>query len=80
MKFYPYKKRGGGVRSFSHPEGQNTKGFGVVLTWVLEVLTILKRGGNRKRFPPFKRGLLWSKDDIHFLHLSHSKWLTCFFH
>ena len=28
--------------------------LGVVLTWVLEVLTILD--GGHKRFPPFKKG------------------------
>ena len=46
VKFYPYKKRGDG-KSFSHPKGGGgTTSFGVVLTRVvltrvLEVLTIL---------------------------------------
>ena len=31
MKFYPYKKGGGGGKSFSHAEGGGgTKSFGVV--------------------------------------------------
>ena len=54
MKFYTYKKRGGGKR-FSHAEGGAQKGFEVVLTRELEVLAIVM-GGGRKRFPPFKKG------------------------
>ena len=53
VKFYPYKK-GGGEKRFSHPEGGCTKGFGVVLTRELEVLTILE--GGTKGFQPLKRG------------------------
>ena len=53
-------KRGGASEgnreSFSHPEAEAVKGttsFGVVLTKVLEVLTILEgEGGGHKRFPP----------------------------
>ena len=46
VMFYPYKKRGGGdEKSLSHPEGaEGTTSFGVLLTPVLEVLTILEGG------------------------------------
>ena len=50
----PLQKEGKATRSFSHPEGGCTQRFGVVLTQVLEVLTILE-GGGHKRFPLFKR-------------------------
>ena len=57
MKFYPYKK-GGGRKSFSHPEGLGGGGahkvLGVVLTPELEVLTILEGGTNG--FHPLKGG------------------------
>ena len=47
MKFYPYKKRGGG-RSFSHAEGGGgTNSFGVVIMRKLEVLAILKGGAQK---------------------------------
>ena len=49
----------GAEKVFSHPEvwgGGGTTSFGVVLTPVLEVLTILEEGRGHKRFPPFKRG------------------------
>ena len=63
-----YKTRGGGGRfdptegvgggSFSHAEGGGgTNSSGVVLTWYLEVLAILKGAGNKK-FPLFKRGVM----------------------
>ena len=29
----PLRKGGGGITSFSHAEGGNTKSFGVVFTW-----------------------------------------------
>ena len=45
----------GGMLSFSHPEGWGAKSCGVVLTRVLEVLTI-RGGGGDKRFPTFKGG------------------------
>ena len=49
-------KRGGGQTSFSHAEGVGgTTSFGIVYTWKLEVLAILKGGGGRKKFPLFKR-------------------------
>ena len=35
---------------------KGTTSFGVVLTWGLEVLVILKGGGGHERLPPFKRG------------------------
>ena len=45
VKFFPYKKVGGGGRKyFSHPKRGGTTSFGVVLTWLLGVLTILKSG------------------------------------
>ena len=46
MKFYPYKKGGGGGESLSHAEaGEGTKSFEVVFTRKLEVLAILMGGG-----------------------------------
>ena len=47
VKFYPYKKKGGGGRtSFSHAEGgRGRNSFEVVLTRELEVLAILMRWG-----------------------------------
>ena len=50
MKFYPYKKWGGGIKSVSHAEGC----FEVVLTWELGVLPILM--GGCKKFQPFRGG------------------------
>ena len=60
-----YNGRGGGASEilslqkggvfFSHPEMGDTKSFGVVLTWVFEILTILV--GEHKRFPLLKRGV-----------------------
>ena len=38
----------------NYPEGGCTKSFGVVLTRVLEVLTILEGGGGTKSFHPLK--------------------------
>ena len=57
MKFYPYKKGGGGGTSFSRAEGGRggTQSFGVVLTWELEVLAIVMGVGS-KRFRPLKGG------------------------
>ena len=56
VKFYPYKKGGGGI-VFSHSEGRSTTSFEVVLTRELEVLAIVMGvGGGHKTFPPFKRG------------------------
>ena len=53
----PYKK-GEGTISFSHPEGgEGTKSVWVVLTQVLEVLTILEGGGGgHNRLSAFKKG------------------------
>ena len=59
----------------NYPEGGCTKSFGVVLTRVLEVLTILE-GGGHKRFPPFKKeggwvdvkSLILSVSDLQFSH------------
>ena len=48
MKFYPYKRVGGGEqkKSFSCAEGVGgTKSFEVVLTWELEFLAIEMVGG-----------------------------------
>ena len=45
---------GGGGKGLSHPEGGRATNFGVVLTRVLQVLTILE--GRHKRFPSFERG------------------------
>ena len=68
MKFYPYKKAGGGGgrKSFSHAEGGAQTGFGVVFTRSLEVLAILyggaksfhslKGGGGHKKYYPVLRG------------------------
>ena len=50
-------QKGNDRKGFSHPEGGGgggTKRFGVVLKWVLEVITILE--GVHKRFPPSKSG------------------------
>ena len=47
-------QKGGSGKSFSHPEGRVTQCFGVVLTWVLEVLTILE--GGSKGFKSLKGG------------------------
>ena len=45
LKLNPYKKGGRAENSFSHAKGGGgTKRFGVVLTWGLEVLAILKGG------------------------------------
>ena len=59
MKFYPYKRGGGGVagQSFSHAEGGGggTTSFEVVLTWELKALAIVKGGGGKK-FPPLDYG------------------------
>ena len=49
MKFYPYKRKG--ERIFSHAEGggeRGTKSCEVVLTWELEILVIVIRGGVQK--------------------------------
>ena len=56
MKFYPYEKGGGAgkVLAMLKGGGEGTKRFSVVLTRVLDVLTILE--GWHKRFAPFKRG------------------------
>ena len=40
MKFYPYERGWGTER----------------VLWRLEVLAILKRGGDRKKWPPFGKG------------------------
>ena len=51
----PIQKGGGGFgKGFSHGEVGDTKGFEVVLTWELEVLTILM--GGAKSFHCFKSG------------------------
>ena len=56
MKFYPYKKRGGG-ESFSHAEGGGvTKSFGVVLMQELNVFAIVMEGGGAKSIHFLKRG------------------------
>ena len=43
MKFYPYKRRGGGAESFE-----------VVLKWELEILAILMGGRIAKSFHPLR--------------------------
>ena len=52
VKFYPYRKEGGGGEML---KGWGTKSFEVVLTQELEVLAIVM-GGGRKKFPPSKGG------------------------
>ena len=57
VKFYPNKKKRGGGSGKVHPEGGGEgeqKRVGVVLTWVLEVLTILQ--GGAKGFLHLKGG------------------------
>ena len=54
MKFYLNKKKRGGGGVLAILKGGGTTSFGVVLTRVLEVLTIAER--DHKRFPPFQRG------------------------
>ena len=52
-----YKK--GGRTSFSYPErggGGLQTVLGVVLTWVLEILSILEAGGTKGFHTPFERG------------------------
>ena len=51
----PLQKKGGADFLFSRAEGGGggTKSCEVVLTWELEILAIVIRGG-RKKFPPFK--------------------------
>ena len=45
VRFYPYKKRGGGRKSFRHAELGAQQSFEVVLTQEFEVLAILIGGG-----------------------------------
>ena len=52
MKFYPYKKRGGTEKVLAMLKG-GTSSLGLVLTWELEVLAILK---GAKSFHPLKGG------------------------
>ena len=61
VKFDPYQQKtgGGGGKSLSHAEeggGGWTKCVGVVLTWELEVLAILKGGVRSQSFDPLKGG------------------------
>ena len=53
MKFYPYKRKGEQILFLAVLKGGGTKSCEVVLTWELEILTILITGGHKK-FPPFK--------------------------
>ena len=58
MKFYPYKKWGGGGRAervLAMLKGGDTKSFAVVLTWELEILAILI--GGLKKFYSVLSGL-----------------------
>ena len=52
VKFYPYKKRGGGAGTVLAilKGGGGTRSFGVVLTRVLEILTIMEGGEAVKWF------------------------------
>ena len=54
--FTPMKRWwwGGGGGVFSHAEGEVTNSFGLVLTWELDVLAILK--GDAKSYYPLKGG------------------------
>ena len=52
MKFYPYKKGVGVGKALAILKGGTTR-FVVVLTQVLEVLTILMGGATS--FPPFEK-------------------------
>ena len=56
VKFYPYKKRGGGAeRGLAMLKAGATKSFEVVLTQELKVVAIVI-GMGCKMFPPFKKG------------------------
>ena len=59
-KALPLQKGGWGRKSFSHPEGRwgggRTKCFGVVLTQVLEVLTILQERGTIQKASTLEKG------------------------
>ena len=64
VKLYPYERGGGGGQGFNHAEGGYTKFWGIFFPQKLEVLAILKGGGNvstrlkagRKRFYPVLTG------------------------
>ena len=71
MKFYPYKRGGGG--SLSHAEGGGTTSFEVVLTQELEVLAIViggtqsfQGGGALKVLPCLEGGgarkMFWTRN------------------
>ena len=79
MKFYPYRKEGGGEML----KGRGTKSFEVVLTRELEVLAIVivggggggaksfhpQKGGRRKKFYPVLRGGAQKVSDPRFSHV-----------
>ena len=45
MKFYPCKRKGERIFSVAVLKGGGTKSYEVVLTWELEILAIVIRGG-----------------------------------
>ena len=56
VKFYPYKRGGGGSlkKVLAMLNGGDTKRFEVVLTWELEVLAIVMGGGGATSFHPLR--------------------------